>query len=377
MRVAAGGEFRSRHDPPTRPVAIAFDSFRISLTDNSSDRSETGNSMVRSEQRTIASQLAGWRCAPVARWGLLISALVCAIVAALTCHYRFVGSLGPVRFRISNPLKAMALAIAALHGWCLLTPRLQQFVGRHSRCSLGQLWLLIVAIETGAMAVFGVVTIDLQWGWAAPLVIVRPRFTATAAFCLAVAFLLSVDSRGRRWRSAMPQFRALWRRWNWGARAVCLVVLLQGVGVTKVLLGYWEQTSNLFLAHEFVHSPQFSYLNQWNSSFDRLCADCRRVIPPDARVLYHGPTEGLVLAYEIYPRRVFMLPHEQRDLFHNGWCTDLWCRDMAVDPLDQCWKWDPPLREIPPPQFISEHGITYVVTYDNSDPDNCTIQAWR
>ena len=47
-----------------------------------------------------------------------------------------------------------------------------------------------------------------------------------------------------------------------------------------------------------------------------------------------------------------MLPREQRDLFHNGWYTDLWCRGMSPDPLDDCWKWDPLLPEIPEQEFI-------------------------
>ena len=93
--------------------------------------------------------------------------------------------------------------------------------------------------------------------------------------------------------------------------------------------------------------------------------------------MYRGPTEGLVLAYELYPRRVFMLPSEQRALFHNGWQTDLWCRGMAPDPLEDCWEWDPPLPELTAEQFIAQHGITHIVVYDNTEEANCTIQALR
>ena len=102
-------------------------------------------------------------------------------------------------------------------------------------------------------------------------------------------------------------------------------------------------------------------MQKWNSTFDRFSDDCCHLIPINARVLYHGPTEGLELAYELYPRRVFMLPREQRDLFHNGWYTDLWCRGISPDPLDDCWKWDPLLPEIPeqefiaPPNFLRRH----------------------
>ena len=43
----------------------------------------------------------------LARWGILIFALGCTLVAAITCRYRFVGSLGPLRVRVSNPLKSV------------------------------------------------------------------------------------------------------------------------------------------------------------------------------------------------------------------------------------------------------------------------------
>src|SRR5262249_53264132 len=123
------------------------------------------------------------------RWGVLIFALCCTIVAAITCRYRFVGSLGPLRIRVSNPLKSIALAIGALQFWCLFSPRLDDFAHRVSRFSVVQLWLLAMAIETSILAAIGIVVIDLQWGWAAAALIVKPRLSATMAFCFTAAFL--------------------------------------------------------------------------------------------------------------------------------------------------------------------------------------------
>jgi hypothetical protein len=93
--------------------------------------------------------------------------------------------------------------------------------------------------------------------------------------------------------------------------------------------------------------------------------------------LYHGPNEGLVLAYELYPRRVFMLPQEQRDLFEYCWYMESWCRGMAADPLDRYWKWDQPVLNISQEQFIADHQITWVVTFDSSDVSHNCIQLLR
>ena len=218
------------------------------------------------------------------------------MVAAFTCRYRFVGTLGLLRFRLSNPLKAMALAVGALQIWCLLTPRLRSVIARVSRFSPLQFWLLAAAIEATVAAAVGILVIDLQWGWAAGLVIVKPRLAATVAFCFAAMFLCTVDDRWQRVRAALPRFQAVWRRWSWGSRGLFLLVLLHGIGVTKALLSYWEQTSSLFLSHQPARTSQFGQMQKWNSTFDRFCDDCCHLIPINARVLYHGPTEGLQLA---------------------------------------------------------------------------------
>src|SRR5262249_12605905 len=109
---------------------------------------------------------------------------------------------------------------------------------------------------------------------------------------------------------------------------------------------------------------------------DIFCKQCDKEIPADARILFHGPNYGLILAYELYPRRVFMLPQEQKHMFHFCWQEEKWCAGIAADPLDRYWKWDPPLAPVSEDQFIKEHQITCVVTYDDWKVKNC-IQNLR
>ena len=74
--------------------------------------------------QSICNLTAGRANASFARAVLVL--IGCTLVAAFTCRYRFVGTLGLLRFRLSNPLKAMAgSAVGALQIWCLLTPRLR------------------------------------------------------------------------------------------------------------------------------------------------------------------------------------------------------------------------------------------------------------
>ena len=174
--------------------------------------------MVSNLPHTIKVHPDRWRPQRIAA---LTVAVGCTLIAAVACRHRLVGTLGPLRFHIGNPLKVIALAVVAVQMWCLLTPRLHALAGRHSRCSLLQWWLLVSAVELASIAALGVVIIDFQWGWGAPFLIAKPKLTATLAFCFATVFLLSLDNCWTRLCAAVPRFQMLWEQWDW-RRANCV-----------------------------------------------------------------------------------------------------------------------------------------------------------
>src|SRR5205085_7961620 len=81
----------------------------------------------------------------------------------------------------------------------------------------------------------------------------------------------------------------------------------------------------------------------------RICAE----LPSDARILFHGQTAGLRMAYEVYPRPVFMLPQEMRTMAAS-WHVQPQLRDLPGDPNTEYWNQR--LREAPAEegQFIAE-----------------------
>jgi hypothetical protein len=84
-------------------------------------------------------------------------------------------------------------------------------------------------------------------------------------------------------------------------------------------------------------------------------------LPADARILYHGGYECMILAYELYPRRVFLLPDEQAQI-----CED-W---MFGSEKESSIRW--PARFAIPTidlgQFLREHRITHDVALIGNAP---------
>ena len=281
-----------------------------------------------------------------------------------------------VRIVIENPLKPLIVAAAALQVWCLLTPRVHAAAQRWFAMSLWRVVLWMGAVESGVLALISIVHTDLGWESASVWSHPTPTKTATISFLLS-AVALSRKNPLSNIYEMMQRCGTQWRRWNWRSRIViamlCLDVLLTG----NFLLGYWHQASNMFAVHNQSRACMCDDDGKPISDFDTFCRLCVKQIPANARILYHGPNYGLILAFELYPRRVFMLPQEQKDMFHYCWRQEKWCTGMTADPLDHLWKWDPPLTAVSERQFIAEHQITCVMTFDDRNVANNCIRNLR
>jgi hypothetical protein len=267
--------------------------------------------------------------------------------------------------------------VLALQIWWLLTPRAESLLLRRSGFTWWQMKLAIEATELCIVAIIGVLVTDLQWSGGPVVELLRPTAAIELALLAAAIVIVSTGQRWQRILALQRQLRGLWRTWNWGARIVGIALILHIGLISKSLLGYWEQTSGLFLAHEAVHSTALSPTGKILCNFDFFCQICLDKIPEDARILYCGGNEGLIMAFELYPRCVFMLPQEQREMFHDCWRNEIWCRGMAADPLDECWRWDPPTPSIDQAQFMQEHGITHIIRFDPLNASSCQIQDVR
>lgn len=235
---------------------------------------------------------------------------------------------------------------------------------------------LLGTLESGALAVVGIMAIDLRWRSAPLWTVPSPFYTASISFVLFALFLTTTDPRPPL-HAMVERCLIQWACWNWRARLMLVFLILQLSFMGFSVCQYWQRASTMFSYHDSVRPSYLTPEKKLLADFDYLCQECLQQIPADANILYHGPNEGLILAYELYPRSVFMLPQEQRDMFQYCWRLEEWCQGMTPDPLELYWKWDYPLQNISEEQFIADHQITYVVTFDKSHVSNTRIQMLR
>jgi hypothetical protein len=315
---------------------------------------------------------------PIARWIAIVTAVSSTLIAAIACGRPIAtrSQTDNVYIVVENPLKLLIVAAVALQIWCLLTPRVHMASQRWFGLSMWRTMLWAGAVESGILALVGIVATDL--GWQCESIWNHPSPTKSAALSfLLCALALSRSNPISHLREMMQRCGTQWKQWNWRGRIVmvmlCLNVLLTG----NYLLGYWRHASKMFAVHNQSVACMCDDDGKPISDFDTLCHQCTKQIPANARILYHGPNLGLILAYELYPRPVFMLPQEQKDMFHYCWRREKWCAGLTADPLDHFWKWDPPLTAVSENQFVADHQITCVVTFDEENVANNSIRILR
>ena len=114
-----------------------------------------------------------------------------------------------------------------------------------------------------------------------------------------------------------------------------------------------------------------------NESVDSHCRQLCQSLPPGIAArcanLVSRRTGSLIFAYEVYPRKVFMLPSEGFQLAQT-FQSRPWSKALPKDPLDAYWN-----REFPAPlgeheAFIRAHHITHEVYFQADHP---TQSRWE
>ncbi|HTQ38083.1 MAG TPA: hypothetical protein VMJ32_03595 [Pirellulales bacterium] len=263
------------------------------------------------------------------------------------------------------------MALVALQVWSLATPQIHAAARRYLGASVWRLAFFVWGTLFGLAAIIGIVRINLNCQAVPPSLLPDPAWASAISFILLAPTFTTRDPRPAL-RAFLERLIAQWISWNWRARMVLLAFCLNILPLVYSVGTYWKRASQQYYLHNPA-MPVWQLADGTCSNLDHFCQQCRAQIPPNANILYHGPNDGLVMAYELYPRRLYMLPYEQRNLCEYCWCLEKWCRGMAPDPLDIVWKWDPPIPDVPEDQFVREHHITYVVNYDYFNPANTSI----
>ena len=84
----------------------------------------------------------------------------------------------------------------------------------------------------------------------------------------------------------------------------------------------------------------------------------------------------MCLAYEVYPRRVFILPQEMSAMAES-WHAQPQLRDLRPDAHESYWHQFIPRDSVDPAMFIREHRIDYVATFDEYNLSQCRLEPVR
>ena len=182
------------------------------------------------------------------------------------------------------------------------------------------------------------------------------------------------DEVGAQIRRAAPRLRDQWRRGNWRERLVLLVIGCQTLLALYAAEGYPRELEFQRGAAEYIR--QFPYQHPDGKpapTLEYFCEAIRSATPPEARILFRGRTPATRLAYEVYPRRLFMLPQDYTALA-CAWHVQPWCRQLPDDPHAAYWRQFLPKSSIEAATFIREHGITHVAAFDEYDMNLCRIE---
>ncbi|HKD38533.1 MAG TPA: hypothetical protein VKB78_17090, partial [Pirellulales bacterium] len=158
--------------------------------------------------------------------------------------------------------------------------------------------------------------------------------------------------------AAARRFMVAWRSWKWRERATFVLVAAQ----VFFTLHFWQDyPAYLEFERQVIANSYRTVTYELNGrklpvleSFSRRLA---AELPEDARVLFHGQTAGLRLAYEIYPRPVFMLPQEMQ-LMAASWHVQPQLAELPADAKPDYWNRRLPEASVNEGQFVAEHRIT-------------------
>ncbi len=175
----------------------------------------------------------------------------------------------------------------------------------------------------------------------------------------------------------LKAMRVDWRSWGWQRTAVLLLLGLHGLLAFRSVLYYPEHViTNHWLSLQHSADRNNQSPDQMPGRIDEFAARCRRELPPDAHILFHGSHEGSVFAYEVYPRKVFRLPSEAFQVvadIESRPCV----KGFPKDPVEAYWNRQLPLRPEDREAFIRGHGITYEVFYDADRTAECRWEKVR
>jgi hypothetical protein len=227
-----------------------------------------------------------------------------------------------------------------------------------------------VAGACAALLILRVARPDIFFSWGLiNFLMTNPRLPSALLEASLCAWILTFE---RTWH-VLNFVRQTWTR----PQQFMLLVLFANVWAAgDCVLNYPQSLKNNRRNMKLDSLPVLRSIRGSDSvPIEGFAALCCKQIPRNARILYHGTQEGWLFAYEVYPRRVFMLPCDWQEL-GGSWHKKRWMF-LTPDPLEKYWERPTVTTAAGREEFVRKHGITHEVFYDASRPESCRWEVIR
>jgi len=183
----------------------------------------------------------------------------------------------------------------------------------------------------------------------------------------------------RRCQSAVDHLATLWRAQGLLGRLVLCALIGQGA----ISLAYaFELPANLnevFLERaKLTTTPVSIREGDRYVHWEFFIPQWKKTIPSRASLAYRGQWEGPLVAYELYPRRLYLLPNDAQRLAAN-WNNHRWLakktrgKSLHDRWVDEYWFERSSWPTFDLKSFIQERGITFLLTFDEADEKTCSL----
>ena len=243
--------------------------------------------------------------------------------------------------------------------------------------SLLRLAIAAICVGLGLLA-----TLSPHWRrlglWLISVPLLRnPLALSLAGFLLWYGTVHRHRDSSRFVRRALVHLLATWKIWDWRCR---LFFLITTCNLTMMLCHANAYPHHLSQDREnrkfaLVHAQGALGSNKI-SSLEHFARQVVEQTPDDARILFQGSAAVVRLAFEVYPRRIFMLPQDFRTLATH-WHVQSWMRNAPIDPHEAYWHQFLPVVIADREAFVRQHAITYVATFDEMDLSKCKLERVR
>lgn len=235
--------------------------------------------------------------------------------------------------------------------------------------------LVLAALKiTGMVPSLGGVALPHRVGW--------PMLTLLVGMGLLAAGWPSPKSPLlQRWQDFIRSFSQLWNHGN----LIWRIVITALIGHLAISLAYFlgapVDLHETFVERANLQGTLLSIrAGQRYVHWEFLARLWKETIPPRAAVAYRGHWEGPLVAYELYPRRLYLLPEDGRRLAAN-WHNHRWLaektkgKSLADRSTDEFWTQRTIWPSLDLETFIQQRHIEFLLTFDEADEKGCSLQA--